>query len=98
MENLPTNQEKDKETVDYTHNQDTDLEKIRYYQGTWKNFFSYWKKRGVSPDPYKGSILKYPEKKEQEESTLPYQDFGTYKKSLKNKLVESFENFLKGSL
>ena len=30
------------ETIDYTHNQDSDLEKIRYYHGTWKNFFDYW--------------------------------------------------------
>jgi hypothetical protein len=87
MEKLPTNPEKDK-----------DLEAIRHYKGTWKNFFDFWKKRGVSSDPYKGTLLKHPEEKEQKESELPYQDFGTYKKSLKNKLVESFENFLKGSL
>jgi len=27
------------ETQDNTHNQDSDLETIRYYHGTWKNFF-----------------------------------------------------------
>jgi len=32
------------ETQDNTHNQDSDLETIRYYHGTWKNFFDYWKK------------------------------------------------------
>jgi hypothetical protein len=80
---LPQNPEKDK-----------DLEKIRYYHGTWDNFFNYWKKRGVETDPYKGSILKHPTNKKQKESTLPYQDFGTYDKSKRNKLIESFSEFL----
>lgn len=72
------------ESMDYTHNQDNDLETIRYYHGTWKNFFNYWKKRGVETDPYKGTELIHPEKKIQKKSTLPYQDFGTYDKSEKN--------------
>lgn len=76
------------------NNQDPDLEKIRHYRGTWKNFFDFWKKRGVDPDPYKGTILKYPAKKVQAESTLPHQDFGTFAKSEDNKLTESFEDFI----
>jgi hypothetical protein len=84
MENLPKNPENDK-----------DLEKIRYYKGTWKNFFDFWKKRGVETDPYKGTILKYPEERKQEDSTLPIQDFGTYKKAKQNKLIESFDQFIK---
>jgi hypothetical protein len=84
-----------KETQDNTHNQDKDLETIRYYHGNWKNFFDYWKKRGVETDPYKGVELIHPNKKIQKESTLPYQDFGTYDRSKMNKLTESFEEFIK---
>jgi hypothetical protein len=87
MENLPKNPESDK-----------DLEKIRYYHGTWDNFFNFWKKRGVSTDPYKGTILKYPTTKKQKESTLPIQDFGTYDKSKQNKLIESFSEFIESNL
>jgi hypothetical protein len=86
------------ETQDNTHGQDQDLETIRYYHGTWKNFFDYWKKRGVETDPYKGTDLIHPTKKKQEESTLPYQDFGTYKKSDSNKVLESFDEFLNESI
>ena len=85
------------ENVDYTHNQDSDLEKIRYYHGTWKNFFDYWQKRGVKPDPYEGVDLIHPIKKKQEKPTLPIQDFGTYDKSeMNDRIAESFEEFLKG--
>jgi hypothetical protein len=80
---LPKNPESDK-----------DLEKIRYFHGTWDNFFNFWKKRGVESDPYKGTILKHPEEKIQKDSTLPYQDFGTYDKSKRNKLIESFSQFI----
>ncbi len=83
------------ETQDNTHNQDPDLETIRYYHGTWQNFFNYWKKRGVETDPYKGVELIHPVKKVQKESTLPIQDFGTYDKSEMNKkLTESFVQFI----
>ena len=82
------------ETIDLTRNQDQDLEKIRYYRGTWKNFFDYWKKRGVESDPYKGVELTHPHKKVQDKSTLPHQDFGTYDKSNANKLYESFDDFM----
>lgn len=85
------------ETQDNTHGQDKDLETIRYYHGTWKNFFDYWKKRGVETDPYKGVELIHPKKKTQEKSTLPYQDFGTYDKSDKNRVIESFDSFLNES-
>lgn len=85
------------ETQDNTHNQDGDLETIRYYHGTWQNFFNYWKKRGVQTDPYKGTELVHPQKKVQTNSTLPIQDFGTYDKAKDNKLLESFEEFLKNS-
>jgi hypothetical protein len=92
---IDKNPVKEKETIDYTHNQDTDLEKIRYYQGTWQNFFSYWKKRGVEQDPYKGTILKYPQEQPQQEEELPIQDFGTYDKAKMNtKLHESFDKFI----
>jgi hypothetical protein len=92
---IDKNPVKEKETIDYTHNQDTDLEKIRYYQGTWKNFFDYWKKRGVEQDPYKGTILKYPQEQPQQEEELPIQDFGTYNKAKMNiKLHESFDKFV----
>ena len=83
------------ETQDNTHNQDVDLETIRYYHGTWQNFFNYWKKRGVETDPYKGTELIHPQKRVQKESTLPIQDFGTYDKAEMNKLTESFEEFIK---
>jgi predicted house-cleaning noncanonical NTP pyrophosphatase (MazG superfamily) len=85
------------ETIDLTHNQDQDLEKIRYYRGTWKNFFDYWNKRGVKADPYEGVELTHPVKKVQTKSTLPHQDFGTYNKADMNKLTESFEEFMNES-
>ena len=83
------------ETQDNTHNQDPDLEAIRYYRGNWKNFFDYWKKRGVETDPYKGTEMIHPQRRVQKESTLPIQDFGTYDKAKMNKLTESFEEFMK---
>jgi hypothetical protein len=85
------------ETIDYTHGQDPDLEKIRYYHGTFKDFFNYWEKKGVKADPYQGVELTHPEKKVQDKSTLPYQDFGTYDKAKGNKLTESFDQFLNES-
>lgn len=96
---LPEKQPKGsgQETIDYTHNQDPDLEKIRYYHGTWKNFFDYWKKKGVKSDPYEGVELTHPIKKTQDKATMPYQDFGTYDKSKGNKLTESFESFINES-
>lgn len=82
------------ETQDNTHNQDSDLETIRYYHGTWKNFFDYWKKRGVKVDPYEGTELIHPNKKVQTKTTLPIQDFGTYDKAeMNDKIAESFEDF-----
>jgi hypothetical protein len=87
-----------RETQENTHNQDNDLETIRYYRGTWQNFFDYWKKRGVETDPYRGTQMLYPTIKKQTDSTLPIQDFGTYDKSELNKrLTESFEDFLNES-
>jgi hypothetical protein len=83
------------ESLDATPGLDKDLEKIRYYHGTWKNFFDYWNKKGVPTDPYKGVELTHPIKKVQDKETLPIQDFGTYDKSKANqKLTESFEQFL----
>ena len=76
--------------------ENNDLEKIRFYRATWKNFFDYWKARGVKTDPYEGTEMEYPTKKVQDKPTLPYQDFGTYDKSSKNqKLSESFDDFQK---
>jgi hypothetical protein len=86
------------ETIDMTHGQDSDLEKIRYYHGTWKNFFDYWEKRGVKADPYEGVELTHPVKKVQTKTTLPHQDFGTYDKAELNKLTESFEQFINESI
>lgn len=78
--------------------EDKDLEKIRHFMSTWGNFFNYWKKKGVVPDPYKGTELQYPVKKKQDKSTLPIQDFDTYDKSNQNeKIEESFTNFLKNN-
>lgn len=83
------------ETIDYTHNQDSDLEKIRYYHGTWKNFFDYWQKRGVKVDPYKETEMIHPYKGAKSNSKLPIQDFHTYDKSdMNDKITESFEQFL----
>jgi hypothetical protein len=83
------------ETVDYTHNQDSDLEKIRYYHGTWKNFFDYWKKRGVQVDPYEGEEMIHPHKGAKSNSKLPIQDFNTYDKAnMNDRIIESFEEFL----
>ena len=84
------------ETQDNIHNQDSDLEKIRYFSGTWKNFFDYWNKRGVETDPYKGTVLKYPTEKV-DNGNSPHQDFGTYDKKKANKLTESFDEFLNES-
>ena len=76
--------------------EDSNLKKIRYYKSTWKNFFNYWKDRGVKTDPYEGTEMEYPTKRKQDKAALPYQDFGTYDKSKQNKkLSESFEDFLK---
>jgi|NOAtaT_6_FD_contig_101_214430_length_2056_multi_3_in_0_out_0_4 hypothetical protein len=83
------------ETIDYTHNQDSDLEKIRYYHGTWKNFFDYWKKRGVKVDPYEETEIIHPYKGAKSNSKLPIQDFHTYDKAEMNgKITESFDQFL----
>jgi hypothetical protein len=87
---------KEEEKIDLTHNQDPNLEKIRYYRGTWKNFFDYWNKRGVETDPYKGTVLKYPNEKI-DNGNAPHQDFGTYDKKKMNKLTESFEQFINES-
>lgn len=87
-----------RETQENTQNQDNDLETIRYYRGTWKNFFDYWKKRGVQVDPYEGTGMLYPVIKTQKEVTLPIQDFGTYDKSKQNsRIAESLEEFLNES-
>lgn len=85
---------KKKETQELTKGLDKNLEDIRYYRGTWKKFFSYWKDKGVKPDPYKGKTLIYPEEKFQEKSTLPIQDFGTYDKSKMNRVIESYQEFI----
>jgi len=81
-QNLPQNPEEDK-----------NLEDIRYFRSNWQNFFDFWKSRGVEADPYKDTILKYPKEKKQKENTLPYQDFGIYDRSSKNKLIESFKQY-----
>jgi hypothetical protein len=96
MNPIDKNPVKGVETQDNTHNQDPNLEKIRYYKGTWKNFFDYWNKRGVETDPYKGTELKYPNEKI-DNGNAPHQDFGTYDKKKMNKLTESFEQFLNES-
>jgi len=83
------------ETMDISPNEDIDLATIRYFHSNFSNFFDYWKKRGVETDPYKGTEMIHPKKKTQSESTLPYQDFGTYDRSKMNRLTESFEDFLK---
>lgn len=94
MNPIDKNPVKEEEKVEITHNQNPDLEKIRYYRGTWKNFFDYWNKRGVETDPYKGTVLKYPDTKV-DGSNAPIQDFGTYDKSkINSRLHESFEEFL----
>ena len=96
MNPIDKNPVKGVETQDNTHNQDPNLEKIRYYKGTWKNFFDYWNKRGVETDPYKGTELKYPNEKI-DNGNAPHQDFGTYDKKKMNKLTESFEQFINES-
>jgi hypothetical protein len=96
MNPIDKNPVKGVESQDNTHNQDPDLEKIRYYKGTWKNFFDYWNKRGVKTDPYKGTVLKYPNEKV-DNGNAPHQDFGTYDKKKLNKLTESFEEFVNES-
>jgi hypothetical protein len=96
MNPIDKNPVKEVESQDNTHNQDSDLETIRYYKGTWKNFFDYWNKRGVKTDPYKGTVLKYPKEKI-DNGNAPHQDFGTYDKKKMNKLTESFDQFLNES-
>lgn len=66
--------------------EDKNLTKIRYYKGTWKNFFDWLASKGAKPDPYEGTILKYPVEKPSPKN-LPYQDFGTFSKSDKNKEI-----------
>ena len=83
-------------------NQDPDLEKIRHYRGTWKNFFDFWKKKGVEVDPYKGTILKYPTEKIYTGRKNVHQDFGTYDKAKKiqenmKNHINTFEEFLNES-
>jgi hypothetical protein len=85
----------EQETQDNTHNQDKDLETIRYYHGNWKNFFDYWQKRGVVIDPYKETEIIHPYKGAKSNSKLPIQDFETYNKAdMNGKITESFEQFL----
>mgnify|MGYP003627621727 CR=1 FL=1 len=83
-------------------NQDPDLEKIRHYRGTWKNFFDFWKKKGVEVDPYKGTILKYPTEKTYKGRKNVHQDFGTYDKAKKiqenMKPILSYDEFLAESV
>ena len=86
------------ETIEPSPNEDPNLAKIRYYHGTFKDFFDYWNKKGVKADPYEGVELTHPVKRVQSNSTLPIQDFGTYDKSKKNKLTESFQDFLNENL
>lgn len=83
-----------KETVEPSPNEDPNLAKIRYFHSDFQDFFTYWKKRGVKVDPYEGVELTHPEKKIQNTNTLPYQDFGTFTKTEKNKLNESFDDFM----
>lgn len=66
--------------------EDKNLKDIRFYHGTWKKFWDYFKEKGVKPDPYEGTILKYPEEKPSPKN-LPYQDFGTFTKSHKNEEI-----------
>mgnify|MGYP001486548051 CR=1 FL=1 len=83
-------------------NQDPDLEKIRHYKGTWKNFFDFWKKKGVEVDPYKGTILKYPTEKIYTGRKNVHQDFGTYDKAKKiqenMKPILTYDEFLAESI
>lgn len=65
---------------------DKNLNKIRHYEATWKTFFNWLHSKGVKSDPYEGTILKYPEEKPSPKN-LPYQDFGMYTKSNKNKEI-----------
>lgn len=78
-----------------SQSEDPNLKKIRYYRSTWKNFFDFWKEKGVNPDPYKGLEYEHPIKKKQDESELPIQDFGTYDKASMNRIIESFKEFMK---
>jgi len=83
------------ETMDKTHNQDSDLETIRYYHGTWKNFFDYWQKRGVKVDPYEGEEMIHPYKGAKSNSKLPVQDFHTYDKAeMNDRIAESYDEFV----
>ena len=86
------------ETQDNTPGQDIDLETIRHYHGTWKNFFDYWKKRGVKVDPYEDTEMVHPYKGAKSNSKLPIQDFHTYDKSnMNDKITESFDEFINES-
>ena len=93
--NTELNNSNRQETMELSPNEDKDLATIRYFHSNFENFFNFWKKRGVEPDPYKGTELIHPKKRIQKESTLPIQDFGTYDKQKMNKLTESFEEFIK---
>ena len=55
---------------------DPDLEDIRYYRGSFKQFNDFWeRKTKESINPHGTVEYKYPVKRTEVDKSLPYQDF-----------------------
>ena len=55
---------------------DTDLEDIRHYRGSILQWKEYWERKMDVPFNPHGTVdYKYPEKRSEEDKSLPYQDF-----------------------
>ena len=73
---------------------DKDLEDIRYYRGSFKQFKDFWERKTNTAFNQHGKVsYKYPIEREEEDNSLPYQDFINgesnqvkyYQKTRKNK-------------
>ena len=56
--------------------QDPDLEDIRHFRGSILQFKQYWERKMSKPfNPHGKVQYKYPNEREEEDKSLPYQDF-----------------------
>ena len=55
---------------------DPDLEDIRHFRGSVLQFKDYWERKMKVPfNPHGRVTYKYPEEREEDDQSLPYQDF-----------------------
>lgn len=55
---------------------DPDLEDIRYYRGSFKQFKDFWERKTKTDfNPHGKVDYKYPVERTEEDKSLPYQDF-----------------------